>query len=200
MILAYHSILSAYGFWLPNDPRGSWSDFVRSWELFRFGPATKTDARHSVADRPHDATARRLAKGTLRYPPVQFTGRQAQSIGVGFARAIDESQYRIWACAILPEHVHVVIARDNRRVERIVGHLKIRATQQLLADRRHPLADHANSDSALPSPWGRRAWQVYLDNVQDLAHAIAYVQDNPAKEGKPPQHWAFVTQDFRTST
>jgi hypothetical protein len=43
MILASHVIFSTYGFWLPNDPRGSWSDFVGAWELFRFGPATKTD-------------------------------------------------------------------------------------------------------------------------------------------------------------
>ncbi len=34
MIVAYHSIFCAYGFWLPNDPRGSWSDFVGAWELF----------------------------------------------------------------------------------------------------------------------------------------------------------------------
>src|SRR5256885_9336243 len=33
----------------PNDPRGSWSDFVRSWELFRYGPATKTTERRSLA-------------------------------------------------------------------------------------------------------------------------------------------------------
>lgn len=31
MILAFHSIISAYGFWLPNEPRGSWYDFVYSW-------------------------------------------------------------------------------------------------------------------------------------------------------------------------
>jgi hypothetical protein len=37
MVLAYHLIFSMYGFWLPNDPRGSWSEFVASWELFRFG-------------------------------------------------------------------------------------------------------------------------------------------------------------------
>jgi hypothetical protein len=30
MILAFHAIFGAYGFWLPNDPRGSWSDFVGS--------------------------------------------------------------------------------------------------------------------------------------------------------------------------
>jgi hypothetical protein len=58
MIVAYHIIFSAYGFWLPNDPRGSWSDFIRSWELFRFGPATKTTARRSVAHREHDRWAR----------------------------------------------------------------------------------------------------------------------------------------------
>ncbi len=28
MILAYHSIFSMYGFWLPNDPRGSGSDYL----------------------------------------------------------------------------------------------------------------------------------------------------------------------------
>src|SRR4051812_43899841 len=33
MIVGYHVIFSTYGFWLPNDPRGSWSDFVGSWEL-----------------------------------------------------------------------------------------------------------------------------------------------------------------------
>ena len=37
MVRAYHAIFTTYGFWLPNDPRGSWSDFVRSWELFKHG-------------------------------------------------------------------------------------------------------------------------------------------------------------------
>lgn len=27
MIYAFHAICGLYGFWLPNDPRGSWSDF-----------------------------------------------------------------------------------------------------------------------------------------------------------------------------
>ena len=29
MVLAYHLVFSAYGFWLPNDPRGSTSREVR---------------------------------------------------------------------------------------------------------------------------------------------------------------------------
>src|SRR5438270_9322580 len=85
MIHGYHVIFGAYGFWLPNDPRGSWSEFVGSWELFRFGPATKTDTRRSVAARPHDRAQRLAAKQALKYPPVQFTGLQARAIGRGFA-------------------------------------------------------------------------------------------------------------------
>jgi hypothetical protein len=54
-VIAYHVIVTNYGFWLPNDPRGSWSDFVRSWKLFlAAGPATKTDTRRSVANKGHD--------------------------------------------------------------------------------------------------------------------------------------------------
>ena len=56
---AFHLIISAYGFWLPNDPRGSWSDFVGSWELYKFGPATKTTETRSLAHDPHDVALRR---------------------------------------------------------------------------------------------------------------------------------------------
>ena len=193
MILAYHSIFSAYGFWLPNDPRGSWSDFVRQWELVRFGKATKTNERHSLARAPHDAAARRAAKQALRYPPVSFTGLQARSIGRGFTRAAAESSYRIHACSILPEHVHVVVARHRWRIERIVGHLKARATHHMRRDGLHPLSAWSGADGAAPSPWGRRAWHVYLDDLRDVSRAIRYVRDNPAKEGKRRQNWSFVT-------
>jgi hypothetical protein len=33
MIHGFHFILSAYGFWLPNDPHGSWSNTVRKFSL-----------------------------------------------------------------------------------------------------------------------------------------------------------------------
>jgi len=192
VIVAYHSILSAYGFWLPNDPRGSWSDFVRSWELFRYGPATKTDSRRSVAHAAHDRTLRERAKTALRYPPVRFTGRQSQSIGSGFALAAAEADYRIFACAILPEHVHAVVARHDRRIEQIVQHLRARATQQLRCDACHPLARCPKRDGTLPTPWGRQAWHVYLDTPEAVQRAIRYVEGNPAQEGKPAQRWRFV--------
>jgi REP element-mobilizing transposase RayT len=192
VVLAYHAIFTAYGFWLPNDPRGSWSDFVRSWELLRFGQATKVDTRRSVAACPHDREKRLAAKSALRYPPVKFTGRQAMLIAVGFRQAIDESGYVLHACSILPEHVHMVAARHTRTIEKIVGHLKGRSSQQLAAGGLHPLAAFRSEAGEYPSPWGRNCWRVYLDNPEAIRRAIAYVQENPLREGKRLQRWPFV--------
>src|SRR5439155_12959504 len=86
MILGFHSIISNYGFWLPNEPRGSWSDFVASWELFRFGPATKVDTHRSVAHRPYDRTIKREMQRALKHDPVRFTGQQARILGMSLQR------------------------------------------------------------------------------------------------------------------
>jgi REP element-mobilizing transposase RayT len=185
MVLAYHVIFGTYGFWLPNDPRGSWSDFVGCWELARFGKATKTTERRSVAHVPHDRKLRDEAKRTLKYPPVVFSGHQALAVAQGFKLAGKESGYIIHACSILPEHVHLVIGRnDERRVERMVGHLKTRATQRLSASGLW----HIDKRPV----WGENTWKVFLDAPAEVASAVKYVEDNPVKEGKPNQRWSFV--------
>jgi REP element-mobilizing transposase RayT len=192
MILAYHVILSAYGFWLPNDPRGSWSDFVAAWELVRFGKATKVSTRQSVAHVEHDRELRLRAKQALRFPPVCFTGKQALSVAQGFARAIEMSGYAAYACAILPEHVHLILGRCDRPVERVAGHLKAEATRQLEADGLHPFHGQRRRNGTRPSPWAERCWKVYMDNLGHVRGAIRYVEENPLKEGKRRQHWSFV--------
>jgi REP element-mobilizing transposase RayT len=193
MVIASHAIFTAYGFWLPNDPRGSWSDFVRNWEIAKFGKATKTDERRSVAHRSHDRAQRLAAKEALRYPPVRFSGLQARAIARGFARAIKESGYRLFACSIMPDHVHFVSERHERSVERIVGHLKARATQQLVEEDLHPFNDIVGIKSGrFPSVWVRRAWKVFLDSHADVERCIRYVNNNPIKEGFKEQSWGFV--------
>ena len=183
MIVAYHSIFSMYGFWLPNDPRGSGSDYIASWELFRYGPATKTDSRRSVARRPLPPNWQREAKTALLHPPVSVTGRQALAISQGFAKAAGEGFYRIYACAILPEHVHLVIGAHPRRIRQVVGHIRSRATR---AAREQQLWD---GDRPL---WGEHGWNVYLESIAAVERAIRYVNENPIKEGKKRQHWSFV--------
>ncbi len=192
-VIAYHVIFGAYGFWLPNDPRGSWSDFVGAWELFRAGgTATKTTTRRSVAAAPHDRAARHRVKESLTNPPVVFDGYQALSIAHGFARGIAKSGYRVYACTILPEHVHLVLGRHHYRVEQMVRLLKAAASTQLATDGRHPLAAWPQDDGSLPTPWARDCWKVFLDSAADVVRAIRYVENNPTKEGKRRQRWSFT--------
>ena len=77
MVLGYDITFTPYGFWLPNDPRGSWSDFVGAWELLRFGRATKTNTRRSLAGQSHDLNLRQTARRAFKYPAVRFTGIEA---------------------------------------------------------------------------------------------------------------------------
>src|SRR5437588_1369414 len=133
-VIAYHLIITTYGFWLPNDPRGSWSDFVRSWELYWYGPATKVTTRRSLAHDSHDRELRQLQKTALRYEPVYLDEAQIGCVARGFERAVTESGYVMLACSILPEHVHMVVRRHRNRGEQMIGHFKARATQQLLAE------------------------------------------------------------------
>jgi REP element-mobilizing transposase RayT len=138
MVIASHVIFGAYGFWLPNDPRGSWSDFVGSWELFRYGRATKTTETRSLAARPHDRQQRQAAKSALKRSPVHFNELQREAVVRGFADYAKRSKLQIHACAILPDHVHLVLARHRLEVESLVVHLKGAATRQMTEAQIHP--------------------------------------------------------------
>ena len=190
MVHGYHVIFGAYGFWLPNDPRGSWSDFVGSWELLHFGRATKGIERKVLT--PEEERKRQEAKKALKYPPIQFTGVQARAIGSGFANAVKKSKFGIWACSILPEHVHLVIGRHAFDVEQIVNLLKGEATKQLKKEGLHPLARFQATTGKFRSPWAVGKWKVFLDSEESIERAIHYVEQNPVKEDKPLQKWGFV--------
>jgi len=185
MVIGYHVILSCYGFWLPNDPRGSWSDFVGKWELYKFGgAATKTDSRKSVAGVSRDATARLKAKTLLKYPPLRLTGKQAIAVAHGFDAAVRESGMAIFSCAILPEHVHLVIGKHEYPVERVAAELKARANKRMRSECGWPVGRPM---------WANGFWKVFLNNPEGMIRAIKYVNANPIKEGNKLQHWDFVT-------
>ncbi len=193
MIHGYHVIWGAYGFWLPNDPRGSWSDFVASWELLRFGKATFGLERRDVDPQQWQAW-RTAAVTALKFPPVALTGLQARAAGTGFGTGVRKSGLTIWACSILPEHVHLVVARHRYKVEQVCNLLKGEATKQLKAESCHPQARFETDKGKLPSMWAEGQWKVYLDCEEAIETAVRYVEENPVKEQKPPQHWSFVTR------
>ncbi len=194
MVIASHVIFSAYGFWLPNDERGSWSDFVRRWELLRFDPATNVHTRRSVAGRAFDWRKRDAAKAALLHPAVVFTGVQALFVARAFADGVRRSGFVILACAILPDHVHLVLGRHEYDVEQVINRLKGAATRELSGAGLHPLDGHRTKENGVPSPWAAGLWKVFLNAAEDVRRSVEYVRNNPVKEGHKPQTWPFVTR------
>jgi len=179
----YHLILSAYGFWLPNDPRGSWSEYVGSRKIYCHGSATKVEGKRSYAHDPHDLQKRLKAKQSLKNPPVRFDEPSRAAIGQGFNKAITEGSYEIFACYIGHDHTHFVVARHARTIEKIAKHLKSRATMSLNAHaRKFPI-----------SPWAEGCWSVFIDDPQHLHSAIDYINRHPQKENLPAQTWSFLS-------
>ncbi len=129
----------------------------------------------------------------MKYPPVTFNGMQARAVGTGFGKQRRTSRYTIWACSILPEHCHLVIARHTYSAEKMVNLLKGASTRQILSEGRHPLAAFAKPDERPPRMWSERQWIEYLDSDEAIENAIRYVEENPLREGKPMQRWSFVT-------
>ena len=134
-----------------------------------FGPATKGLERKlelpPTEQRKLDETRR-----ALKYPAVEFTGVQARAIGRGFAKAVASSEFAIWACSILPFHVHLVIARHRYKVEQVVRLLKGEATKQLFEDHLHPLVEYCKPDETV-TPWADGKWKVFLDRESRIVRS-----------------------------
>lgn len=191
-VIAYHFIFSAYGFWLPNDPRGSWSDTIRALHLLKHGDATKVTTTDSLAHARHDRNARLRAKEDLLHPPVRFTGEQALAIAQGFEVAQRQHAYRYLGLATMPDHVHLVVEAFPRHVDDIARHLKAKATGRMTELGIHPMAGEASATGRLPSPWCRNHWCPFIRDARHLAAAIRYVEANPIKSRLPRQRWHIV--------
>jgi REP element-mobilizing transposase RayT len=192
--LAAHVVFGAYGFWLPNDPRGSGSKYVGGENLFPFGKATFLEDRsRSVAGNVHNSQLRLSAKEALIHRAVKFAAEQIQLVGDGFGIYVRKKRITVWACAILPDHVHLVIAKHRMEYEILAGQLKNEATRSLKKAVLHPFG-HLEENGETPTCWGGRGWKTYLYTEQEIIDRIRYVEENPLKAGLEPQHWPFVVK------
>jgi REP element-mobilizing transposase RayT len=183
IVIAYHLIWTGYGWWLPNDLRGSSSSVIRSDFISELGnlhhgrklvqPAGK------LINQFYES-----ARHALKYPLLTFDVEMIDCIARAFAKTIEQMKYTCYACAIMPDHVHLVIRKHRDLAEEMIGNLQ-RESHLLLrhegfVDLEHPV-------------WGGRGWKVFLDEPDDIWRTIGYVRENPAKIGSPIQAWPFVT-------
>ncbi len=194
-MIGQHIIFGTYGFWLPNDPRGSWSDFVGSYETLSQSRSRHQNNEHrSLAYDKHNQQARIEAKEVLKREPVLFDEGQRAIVAEGFSRSAYKGNVKVIACAIMPDHVHFVLGPHRLGGDKLAGFMKAEATKALVAAKVHPFLAEMEEDGSVPHCWVRGEWKVYIDTLEQMLATIQYVENNPLKEGLPAQTWDFVTR------
>jgi REP element-mobilizing transposase RayT len=184
MIAGYHLIWTAYGWWLPNDPRGSMSQHVRCAELLPLGDVhygrKRIQPAGMIIREFYDA-----ARDVLKYPLFKFDKVELETIASSFAKVIRENAYTCYGCAIMPDHVHVLIRKHRDRADAMIEKFQkasrdaVRAVSQPGRGLDHPV-------------WGGPGWKVFLETRADIVRTIRYIEENPTKIGRQRQMWEFV--------
>jgi hypothetical protein len=109
-VIAHHLMWTVYGYWLPNDPRGSMSRTIACDVIAELGELhygrKKIQPAASVLRQ-----FRQQAKEVLKFPLLNFQPVEFQVVADGLADAISQQKYTCYACAIMPDHVHVLIRK-----------------------------------------------------------------------------------------
>ena len=184
MIIGYHLIWTTYGSWLPNDPRGSGSDSILNGRLSELGEIHH--GRKKI--QPSGQTIREFyekATPLLKYPVLDFDEPARAAIADAFREEIAEQTYTCWACAVMPDHVHVLIRKHKHTAEDMATNL-MSASRERLVERGH-------RDPLHPTWIGATGWKVSLDTPDEIRRTIRYIEQNPVKIRLPEQRWPFVT-------
>lgn len=184
-IIAHHLIWTLYGHWLPNDPRGSGSEKLDYEKLSQLGPIHH--GRKPAQEQPNRQQLRsfqRDAKPLFKYDQFWIENTVRQQLSFAFAETIKSEHYTVCACAILSNHVHMVI-RKHRDDALSMWHK--------LADASRLRLRRANNLAPAHPVWSARPYKVFLYTPKDAHRCVDYVQQNPAKERLSPQRFDFVT-------
>lgn len=182
MIAGYHLIWTAYGWWLPNDPRGSSSHEIRSAHVAELGELHFGRKRIQPAGRIirefYEAVEDKI-KHELR----TLDDREIAAIADAFDEVIRRQSYTCYACAIMPDHVHLLIRKHRDAAETMIDELQ-QASRYAVQDLKKRAIDHP--------VWGGPGWKVFLETADDIRRVVRYVEANPIKSGRPLQQWKFV--------
>lgn len=182
MVAGYHLIWTAYGWWLPNDPRGSTSYEVRVERVAALGELHQGRKRVQ----PPGREIRQFygeAKEVLQNELLTFTDEEIRMVAGSFGAVLRERGYVCYGCAVMPDHVHLLIRRHRDKAEEMIEHLQ-RASKLFLIDVGLRPCDHP--------VWGGKGWKVFLNTREDIERIVRYIRENPTKAGRPEQRWPFV--------
>jgi REP element-mobilizing transposase RayT len=183
MIIAHHLIWTAYGWWLPNDPRGSTSREIRVERIEPLGDL-------HYGRKPIQPAGREIgsfyqeASNLLKHPLLTLDEHDVEIVAQSFRDTIKSRGYTCFACAIMPDHIHLLIRRHRDKGDQMISHFQSASAVKLIGQGRRP-ADHP--------VWGGPGWKVFLRERRDVIRTVAYIRRNPLKIRLASQEWPFVT-------
>jgi REP element-mobilizing transposase RayT len=183
IVIAHHLIWTLYGWWLPNDPRGSCSRIIRSEILkplgeLHYGRKKIQPASTDIREFYDQASPR------LKHPLLDLSAGAIEAAAAGFSDAVREIGYTCYACAILFDHVHLIIRKHKHSAEHMIENLqnysRLRLSREGFRTNDHPT-------------WCHGGWKIFLDHPDEVWRTIRYVEENPLPYRMPRQLWDFVT-------
>jgi REP element-mobilizing transposase RayT len=182
MVAGFHLIWTAYGWWLPNDPRGSSSHEIRVEPIAELG-----EPHHGRKERqPSGKEIREFyqkASDVLKHPLLTFSDPEIELIGETFKEVINDRNYTCYGCAIMPDHVHILIRKHRDHAEDMVDNLHEASRAKLI---------EAGSRAPTHPVWGGPGWKRFLYTQQDFERVAEYIRQNPIMARRPEQIWPFV--------
>ena len=184
IVIAHHLIWTAYGCWLPNDPRGSGSRAIASARIAELGEVHY--GRKEI--QPAGFVIREFyekAEHVLSHQLLRFKVDQFPAVADALSEVITEHRYTCYACAVMPDHAHLLIRKHKHTAEEMIENFQ-QASRDLLIEAGVREAGHP--------VWTHGGWKVFLDHPDEIRRTIPYVERNPEKEGLPRQDWPFVKE------
>ena len=184
MVIAYHLIWTVYGWWLPNDPRGSGSRAIGSDVIAQHGEVHFGRKRVQPPSAELRAFYRRAAP-LLSHDLLSLDAPARLAVADAFAEVIALHKYTCYAAAIMPDHVHLLIRKHNHSSEEMIETLKQVSRLRLSTLRIRP-ENHPHLD------WRGRLESFSRHSRRHSPHDPRISKANPLKLGLTARRFPFV--------
>ena len=184
MVIATHIILVGYGHWVPNDPRGSHSKDVYIPHIAELGPLRNGPVTASPSSLASHGFYKR-AHAALHHAIHWFSPEERDAIRDAFTQCHKEYRLTSYACAVLPNHIHILVRRHALRDKEIHALLKKCASDAVKRCGVLP-AEHPVFSAGIGTHFRSTPAQMY--------ECVRYIMDNFPKHNLPMERYDFVRE------
>ncbi|MDY7010290.1 MAG: hypothetical protein SVV80_05990 [Planctomycetota bacterium] len=183
MVIAHHLILTGYGHWLPNDPRGSMSLKTYAPELSQLAEA-HFGRRKTQPPREELRRFYRRARKYLAYDVLWFNSAERQAIAEAIGEVIRRERLTCYACAVLTNHAHLLIRKHKLKGEEMSRMFKDAAREKLQREKLAPVEHPVFSADIC---------DFYKSDSRAVVVCAGYIQQNFRKHNIPEVTYKFTT-------